>query len=125
MPSFVRKIEKESDDRFRHLPEIRKALSKAFAEMGSRNHLNNRDALDLTKDGHSLRATGQWTQMGECEEKKAAVHAEMERVDKLPGNSKYATHRMRVLNKILRLMSIQRTTPQDEELELLFAGLSL
>lgn len=80
---------------------------QAFAKMGSRNHLNNRDALDLTKDGHNLRATGQWRQMGGCEEKKAAVHAEMDRVNKLPVNSKYATHRMRVLNKILHLMSIQ------------------
>ncbi|CAA6658420.1 unnamed protein product [Spirodela intermedia] len=32
---------------------------------------------------------------------------------------------MKVLNKLLHLMSIKRTTTQDEELELLFAGLSL
>ncbi|CAL5402947.1 unnamed protein product [Camellia sinensis] len=59
-----------------------------------------------------------------CEEKKAAVHEEMKRINKLPANSTYATHRLRVLNKILQLLSIQRTTSQ-EELELLFAGLSI
>lgn len=42
-----------------------------------------------------------------CEEKKTAVHAEMERMSKLPANSNYAMHRMRVLNKILHLMSTQ------------------
>ncbi|GAV85362.1 hypothetical protein CFOL_v3_28800, partial [Cephalotus follicularis] len=67
---------------------------------------------------------GRWKQMG-CEEKKAAVHEEMNRMNKLPSNSSYATHRLRVLNKILQLMSIQRTASQDEELELLFSGLSL
>ncbi|KAK9085134.1 hypothetical protein Sjap_025545 [Stephania japonica] len=49
----------------------------------------------------------------------------MERVNKLPAQSSYATHRMRVLNKLLQLLSIQRTQSQDEELELLFAGLSI
>ncbi|XP_050247395.1 uncharacterized protein LOC126694901 [Quercus robur] len=59
------------------------------------------------------------------EEKTAAVHDEMKRMNRLPANSTYATHRLRVLNKILQLMSIQRTVAQDQELELLFAGLSL
>ncbi|KAK7841787.1 uncharacterized protein LOC112035529 [Quercus suber] len=59
------------------------------------------------------------------EEKTAAVHDEMKRMNRLPANSTYATHRLRVLNKILQLMSIQRTAAQDQELELLFAGLSL
>ncbi|KAI3988191.1 hypothetical protein MKX01_011980 [Papaver californicum] len=57
--------------------------------------------------------------------KKAAVQAELNRVNKLPTNSSYASHRIRVLNKVLQLMSIKRTSSQDEELELLFAGLSL
>ncbi|KAF8413966.1 hypothetical protein HHK36_001963 [Tetracentron sinense] len=60
-----------------------------------------------------------------CEEKRAAVNADMKRVNQLPANSNYAMHRLRVLNKVLQLMSIQRTLSQDEELELLFAGLSL
>ncbi|XAR67532.1 hypothetical protein NMG60_11002317 [Bertholletia excelsa] len=59
------------------------------------------------------------------EDKKAAVHEEIKRMNQLPANSAYVTHRMRVLNKILQLVSIQRTTSQDEELELLFAGLSI
>ncbi|CAA7394677.1 unnamed protein product [Spirodela intermedia] len=58
-------------------------------------------------------------------QRRAAVHAELERVNQLPANSSYAVHRMKVLNKLLHLMSIKRTTTQDEELELLFAGLSL
>ncbi|KAJ9182829.1 hypothetical protein P3X46_006779 [Hevea brasiliensis] len=66
----------------------------------------------------------QWQQSGN-EEKKAAVHEEMKRMNQLPVNSTYATHRLRVLNKILQLLSIQRTVSQEEELELLFAGLHL
>ncbi|XP_039140024.1 uncharacterized protein LOC120277303 [Dioscorea cayenensis subsp. rotundata] len=57
--------------------------------------------------------------------KKSAIHAEIARVNQLPPNSSYAVHRMRVLNKILHLMAIERSRSQDEELELLFAGLSL
>ncbi|KAM7498755.1 hypothetical protein LguiA_023169 [Lonicera macranthoides] len=66
-----------------------------------------------------------FNQIGCEEKKKAAVHEEMMRMNKLPPNSTYATHRLRVLNKILQLLSIPRTTSQDEELELLFAGLSI
>ncbi|XP_058075052.1 uncharacterized protein LOC131223620 [Magnolia sinica] len=69
-------------------------------------------------------ATGQWSQK-RCDEKTAVVQAEMDRMTKLPAHSNYATHRMRVLNKILHLISIQRSSSQDEELELLFSGLSL
>ncbi|XP_038898294.1 uncharacterized protein LOC120085994 [Benincasa hispida] len=65
-----------------------------------------------------------WKQM-EHKEATGAVHEEMKRVQRLPSNSTYATHRLRVLNKILQLLSIQRTVSQEEELELLFAGLSL
>ncbi|PSR96340.1 Translation initiation factor IF-2 like [Actinidia chinensis var. chinensis] len=65
-----------------------------------------------------------WKKMG-CEDKKAAVHEEMKRMHKLPANSTYATHRLRVLNKILQLLTIQRTISQEEELELLFASLSI
>ena len=41
------------------------------------------------------------------EEATVAVHEEMKRVQKFPSNSTYATHRLRVLNKILQLLSIQ------------------
>ncbi|KAL2472846.1 uncharacterized protein Fot_48582 [Forsythia ovata] len=66
-----------------------------------------------------------WKQMGNEEKKTAAVNEEMSRLNRLPANSSYASHRLRVLNKILQLLSIQRTTSQDEELELLFAGLHI
>ncbi|KAL0443492.1 UNVERIFIED_CONTAM: hypothetical protein Slati_2071900 [Sesamum latifolium] len=63
-------------------------------------------------------------QMGH-EEKAAAVHEEIKRMHRLPPNSSYASHRLRVLNKIQHLLSLQRTASQDEELELLFSGLHL
>ncbi|KAE9456449.1 hypothetical protein C3L33_11660, partial [Rhododendron williamsianum] len=40
-------------------------------------------------------------------DKKATVDEEMKRMNKLPANSAYATHRLRVLNKVLQLLSIQ------------------
>ncbi|RLN42419.1 uncharacterized protein C2845_PM01G36230 [Panicum miliaceum] len=58
-------------------------------------------------------------------DREAAVDAEIARVNKLPAHSSYAIHRMKVLNKLRRLLSIKRTTSQDEELELLFASLSI
>ncbi|KAL5975001.1 hypothetical protein ACLOJK_031677 [Asimina triloba] len=73
-------------------------------------------------DGSIATGSNQW---GGRDERKAVLQAEMDRMTKLPANSSYATHRMRVLNKILLLLSIQRTTSQTEELELLFAGLSI
>ncbi|KAJ6966533.1 hypothetical protein NC652_004172 [Populus alba x Populus x berolinensis] len=80
------------------------------------------EAMDTTTNTQS--STPRWKQMGK-EEKTAAVHEEMKRINQLPATSTYATHRLRVLNKILQLMSIKRTVSQDEELELLFAGLHL
>ncbi|GAB2284565.1 hypothetical protein Dimus_019020 [Dionaea muscipula] len=68
---------------------------------------------------------GRWKQMADEEKKKAAIQEELRRMHLLPANSAYATHRLRVLNKILQLMSIQRSATQDEELESLFARLSL
>ncbi|CAN6298678.1 unnamed protein product, partial [Urochloa humidicola] len=58
-------------------------------------------------------------------DREAAVDAEIARVNKLPAHSSYAMHRMKVLNKLRHLLSIKRTTSQDEELELLFASLSI
>ncbi|ESW05133.1 hypothetical protein PHAVU_011G154800 [Phaseolus vulgaris] len=60
-----------------------------------------------------------------CEKKQGAVHEEIKRMNRLPANSAYGTHRLKVLNKILQLISVQRTVSQEQELELLFAGLSL
>lgn len=47
-----------------------------------------------------------WNQRA-FEEKKAAVDEEISRMNKLPANSTYAAHRLRVSNKILHLLSIQ------------------
>ncbi|XP_062211720.1 uncharacterized protein LOC133912817 isoform X1 [Phragmites australis] len=58
-------------------------------------------------------------------DKDAAIDAEIARLNKLPAHSSYAIHRMKVLNKLRHLMSIKRSTSQDEELELLFASLSI
>nr|KJB40975.1 hypothetical protein B456_007G085800 [Gossypium raimondii] len=66
----------------------------------------------------------QWKQMG-YEEKTITVHEEMKNLNQLPTTNSYVIHRMRVLNKILQLLSIQVIALQEEELELLFAGLSL
>ncbi|KAE8693435.1 putative ADP-ribosylation factor GTPase-activating protein AGD5-like isoform 2 [Hibiscus syriacus] len=82
-------------------------------------------ANDQTMDeARTINPRAQWNQMG-YEGKTAAVHEEMKRMNSLPATSSYVTHRRRVLNKILQLLSIQRTASQEEELELLFAGLSL
>ncbi|KAL0362721.1 UNVERIFIED_CONTAM: hypothetical protein Scaly_1227300 [Sesamum calycinum] len=62
-------------------------------------------------------------QMGH-EEKAAAVHEEIKRMHRLPPNSSYASHRLRVKQNSAPL-SLQRTASQDEELELLFSGLHL
>ncbi|KAG5255048.1 Translation initiation factor IF-2 [Salix suchowensis] len=62
------------------------------------------EAMDTTTNTQSSKP--RWKQMGK-EEKAAAVHDEMKRINQLPATSTYATHRLRVLNKILQLMSIQ------------------
>jgi len=83
--------------------------------------------MDLTNGGLKSysRVGDHWKQMADAE-KKVTLNAEMDRMKVLPGNSTYATHRIRVLNKVLDLMSKQmRTHSENEELELLFAGLSL
>ena len=41
------------------------------------------------------------------DQKKTAVHAELNRMSLLPSNSSYAIHRMKVLNKLLHLLSIK------------------
>ncbi|XP_030551025.1 uncharacterized protein LOC115755683 [Rhodamnia argentea] len=95
---------------------------------GGRNLLNqfaDKTPKNRAKENReSYQTVNTWNQLG-FDEKKAAVDKEMKRMNQLPANSSYATHRLKVLNKVLQLMTIQRTTSQDEELELLFASLSL
>ncbi|KAL9256528.1 hypothetical protein AKJ16_DCAP01918 [Drosera capensis] len=62
--------------------------------------------------GHAYRSVstefkGYWKRMGD-EEKKATVEEELKRMRLLPANSTYAIHRLRVLNKMLQLISIQK-----------------
>ncbi|KAG7581835.1 hypothetical protein ISN44_As08g014710 [Arabidopsis suecica] len=65
-----------------------------------------------------------WNEM-DCDEKSSVIQEEIKRVGKLPSNSVYAVHRLKVLNKINDLLSVQRTLSQEKELELLFTQLSL
>ncbi|PHT86624.1 hypothetical protein T459_08730 [Capsicum annuum] len=70
--------------------------------------VNHTSALNHPKDGlpSTQSSNDALRQMG-SEGKTRAVHEEMKRVSRLPPSSAYATHRMRVLNKILQLLSIQ------------------
>ncbi|KAF7847050.1 hypothetical protein BT93_L3409 [Corymbia citriodora subsp. variegata] len=95
---------------------------------GGRNRLNQ--FADKTpqnqamENRESYQTVNSWNQLG-FDQKKVAVQKEMKRMNQLPANSTYATHRLKVLNKVLQLLTVQRTASQDEELELLFASLSL
>lgn len=62
----------------------------------------------------SNRSKDGWKVMGN-EEKKAALHEEMKRMNQLPASSIYASHRLRVINKILSLITLQ-----VEEMEFAF-----
>ncbi|KAG5047095.1 hypothetical protein JHK86_016501 [Glycine max] len=96
-----------------------------FSEkVDSFDHLKGCNTLDQMMETGDINQPEPLKQVW-CEKKQAAVHEEMNRMNQLPANSAYATHRMKVLNKILQLMSVQRTVSQEQELELLFAGLSL
>ncbi|XVF78088.1 hypothetical protein PTKIN_Ptkin14bG0100500 [Pterospermum kingtungense] len=67
----------------------------------------NSGVLDQTmEESGGTNPRVQWKQMG-YEEKTAAAHEEMKRMNQLPATSTYVTHRLRVLNKILQLLSIQ------------------
>ncbi|KAI5662702.1 hypothetical protein M9H77_22025 [Catharanthus roseus] len=75
------------------------------AKVDSFEQFDGRTALNQP-DKNSAPVNKTWNQMG-CEEKTARVHQEISRMNKLPANSSYAGHRLRVLNKILQLLSIQ------------------
>jgi hypothetical protein len=52
------------------------------------------------------------------------VQAEVGRMKQLPPTSAYATHRLRVLDKMQQLLSKARTQAETDELEVLFANMS-
>lgn len=56
--------------------------------------------------GSDAKVGWSWNQMGN-EEKKAMVTEEMKKMQLLPPNSSYASHRLQVLNKIHQLLSHQ------------------
>lgn len=56
--------------------------------------------------------------------KTAMVQAEVQRMKCLPPSSAYAIHRLKVLNKMLQLLSKVRTNTEADELEALFAKMA-
>ena len=83
-------------------------LYRCRAKVDSFERFKGRNALNQPKES-STKVNQSWNEMG-CEDKKAAVHQEISRMNKLPANSSYASHRLRVLNKILHLLSVQVRT---------------
>ncbi|CAI7874899.1 unnamed protein product [Closterium sp. NIES-53] len=65
----------------------------------------------------------------EDELKRQRLNAELQRLQRLPPTSIYASHRIRVARRALELLAAssaqQRSTDQERELEALFASLSL
>ncbi|KAG0619273.1 hypothetical protein M758_4G128000 [Ceratodon purpureus] len=57
-------------------------------------------------------------------QKTALVQAEVQRMKCLPPSSAYAIHRLKVLNKMLQLLSKVRSNTEAEELEALFAKMA-
>ncbi|CAK8541567.1 unnamed protein product [Lathyrus sativus] len=83
------------------------------------------DSFDEMMEDGATYSQAEPQKPGWCERKQAVVQEEIRRMNQLPAKSTYVAHRLKVLNKILQLMSVQRTVSQEKELELLFAGLSL
>ncbi|KAL5057541.1 hypothetical protein RYX36_029145 [Vicia faba] len=93
--------------------------------MDSVDDLNGSNTLDEMMEDGATYSEAEPQKPVWCERKQAVVQEEVRRMNQLPTNSTYVAHRLKVLNKVLQLMSVQRTVSQEKELELLFAGLSL
>ncbi|KAK3040303.1 hypothetical protein RJ639_028218 [Escallonia herrerae] len=108
-----------------YMMEINIAKDKSFdlkkrslytANLDHFEHFQGSNALNQPNKGASTtQDCNAWKPMG-CEEKQAVVHEEMRRMNNLPANSTYATHRLRVLNKILQLLAIQMRRCMDTSL---------
>jgi len=59
------------------------------------------------------------------EERTALLHTELDRLSKLPQNSSYVIHRLKVIERALTLLQQQRTADAQQELEDLLNSLSL
>ncbi|MQL80106.1 hypothetical protein Taro_012550 [Colocasia esculenta] len=78
------------------------------SQMDLLDHHKERETVAMDSDHGGVPLGPEMLRNTENEEqKRAAVHAELQRVNQLPSNSSYAAHRLRVLNKVLRLMFIQ------------------
>ncbi|CAM6070029.1 unnamed protein product [Sphagnum tenellum] len=60
----------------------------------------------------------------EDKRKTGIVQAEVDRMKQFSSSSGYATQRLRVLDKMLELLSKVRTQSETDELEILFANMS-
>lgn len=76
--------------------------------MDALNYAQGCSVLDVTmEDTNGTTGDQLKNQLLDFEAKKGAVHDEMNRMKQLPTNSTYVSHRLRVLHKILQLMSAQ------------------
>ncbi|RDY10687.1 hypothetical protein CR513_04757, partial [Mucuna pruriens] len=80
-------------------------------KVDSLDHLEGSNPLDQMMESGAINQPEPQKQIW-CEKKQAAVHEEIGRINQLPANSTYVTHRRK------------RNVSQEQELELLFAGLS-
>ena len=75
--------------------------------MEALNSLQGSSSLDVAMEDRTSSQLKCGRQPIVTEAKRAAVQEELNRMSKLPANSTYVSHRMRVLNKILHLLSLQ------------------
>lgn len=75
--------------------------------MDAVNNSTGSSAIHITMEkGGSTQSKGPW-KIFSLEATKAAVQEEIKRMTQLPVSSAYASHRLRVLNKIMQLISLQ------------------
>lgn len=82
-------------------------MDRYTKNMNPLNHFKGSRVLDQAIESRTSIQPQNCRMQMDSEDKKVTVHEEMKRLNQLPANSTYATHRLRVLNKILQLMSIQ------------------
>ncbi|KAI3466154.1 hypothetical protein Pfo_022817 [Paulownia fortunei] len=75
--------------------------------MGWTGEVQKMDPQNVGSGSEAAKHGWEWKQMGN-EEKATAVHEEMRRRSRLPPNSSYASQLLRVLNKIIQLLSLQK-----------------
>lgn len=77
-------------------------------KMDSFDHLNgSNNTFDLMMEDGATYSQAEPQKPVWCERKQAVVQEEIRRMNQLPAKSTYVAHRLKVLNKILQLMSVQ------------------